>query len=46
MRDEHLAEIARAARAARASTTSTPGEFRRYGSARTLYHFNVDNAGY
>jgi methylamine---glutamate N-methyltransferase subunit B len=21
------------------------GEFRRYGSARTLYHFHVDNAG-
>ncbi|MEJ0044092.1 MAG: hypothetical protein WDM81_18610 [Rhizomicrobium sp.] len=23
----------------------TPGEFRLYGSARTLYHFHVDNAG-
>jgi hypothetical protein len=22
-----------------------PGEFRRYGSARTLYNFHVDNAG-
>jgi len=22
-----------------------PGEFRRYGSARSLYHFHVDNAG-
>jgi hypothetical protein len=21
-----------------------PSEFRRYGSARTLYHFHVDNA--
>ena len=27
------------------STTPTPGEFRRYGSARRLYNFNVDNAG-
>ena len=28
--------------------TKTPGAldgFRRYGSARTLYHFNKDNAG-
>ena len=23
----------------------SPSEFRRYGSARRLYHFNVDNAG-
>jgi hypothetical protein len=22
-----------------------PAEFRRYGSARQLYHFHVDNAG-
>ena len=22
-----------------------PAEFRRYGSARSLYHFHVDNAG-
>ncbi len=22
-----------------------PGSFRRYGSARQLYHFHVDNAG-
>ena len=45
MRDEHLAELARAARPRRASTTSTPADFRRYGSARQLYNFNVDNAG-
>ena len=36
---------ARAARARRASTTPTRGDFRRYGSARRLYNFDVDNAG-
>ena len=28
----------------RASRMSKPGEFKRYGSARKLYNFNVDNA--
>ena len=27
------------------STASTVRAFRRYGSARRLYHFHVDNAG-
>ena len=44
MRDEHVAELGelldRAGRRRRG-----PGEFRRYGSARQLYNFNVDNAG-
>jgi glutamate synthase domain-containing protein 3 len=29
----------------RAGCSETPDEFTRYGSARTLYHFHVDNAG-
>ena len=45
MRDEHRAELARAARARRGRRTATPSEFRRYGSARQLYNFHVDNAG-
>jgi hypothetical protein len=28
----------------RAGTDADPASFRRYGSARQLYHFNVDNA--
>ena len=30
---------------ARAACDAEPGEFRRYGSARRLYNFDVDNAG-
>ena len=44
MGDEHRAELARASRAGRARRLD-PGEFRRYGSARRLYNFQVDNAG-
>ena len=29
---------------ARAGIDASPGDFRRYGSARRLYHFHVDNA--
>lgn len=36
----HLAALLRAA-----GTTADPAAFRRYGSARRLYHFHVDNAG-
>lgn len=43
MEEEHLAELAELL--ARAGRTENPAEFRRYGSARTLYHFHVDNAG-
>ncbi len=35
-----LAELLR-----RAETPAAPAEFKLYGSARTLYHFHVDNAG-
>ena len=44
MRDEHVAR-SRPARARRGSRTSIPVEFRRYGSARQLYNFTIDNAG-
>ncbi|MDQ1047493.1 glutamate synthase [Streptomyces sp. V4I2] len=41
MRDEHLAELAELLKAA--ERDEDPADFRRYGSARTLYHFKVDN---
>ena len=44
MRDEHRAALSgRLERAGFAGVD--PSEFRRYGSARRLYHFHVDNAG-
>ena len=42
MRAEHRAELAELLAAA--GLDHDPAEFRRYGSARRLYHFNVDNA--
>ncbi len=45
MRDEHLRELADKLAAAGLAGEVNPSEFRRYGSARTLYHFHVDNAG-
>jgi hypothetical protein len=43
MRDEHRTELADLL--ARAGMDASPEEFRRYGSARGLYHFHVDNIG-
>ena len=43
MRDEHRAELGDLLR--RADADADPGDFRRYGSARRLYTFDVDNAG-
>ncbi len=43
MRPEHLAALG--ARLAEAGFDADPAQFRRYGSARRLYHFHVDNAG-
>ena len=44
-RRAHQASCCAAARRAPASTaTSKPAEFTRYGSARTLYNFHIDNA--
>jgi methylamine---glutamate N-methyltransferase subunit B len=42
MRAEHLAELAELLAAA--GRTEDPAAFRRYGSARTLYHFQAENA--
>lgn len=42
MRDEHLAELEKLLTAA--GLTHDPSEFTRYGSARQLYNFHVDNA--
>jgi glutamate synthase domain-containing protein 3 len=43
MRAEHVAILAGLLE--RAGIEADPGDFRRYGSARRLYNFNVDNAG-
>ncbi len=43
MDDDHLAALANLL--SRARVDADPAAFRRYGSARKLYNFNVDNAG-
>ena len=43
MRDEHTAELRELLEAA--GIDHDPTEFRRYGSARQLYNFSIDNAG-
>lgn len=43
LRDEHRADLARLLAAA--GIDADPRSFRRYGSARRLYHFHVDHAG-
>jgi glutamate synthase domain-containing protein 3 len=43
MRDEHRAELAELLE--KAGFDASPDEFRRYGSARQLYHFHIDNIG-
>jgi len=43
MADEHRSQLAELLE--RAEADFDPGEFRRYGSARQLYNFQVDNAG-
>jgi glutamate synthase domain-containing protein 3 len=43
MRDEHLTELNELL--ARAQIDADPSDFRRYGSARQLYNFKVDNLG-
>jgi glutamate synthase domain-containing protein 3 len=43
MRDEHVAQVARLLEAA--GIDADPAAFRRYGSARRLYNFEIDNAG-
>ena len=43
LRDEHVAQVRGLLEAA--GIEADAGEFRRYGSARRLYNFHVDNAG-
>lgn len=43
MRPEHLTKLAALLEAA--ESDADPASFRRYGSARKLYNFNIDNAG-
>jgi len=43
LRDEHAAQLAGLLEAA--GIEAEPADFRRYGSARQLYNFKVDNAG-
>jgi len=44
MRPEHLALLADLLARGEAMGKAQPEEFRRYGSARKLYTFNIDNA--
>jgi methylamine---glutamate N-methyltransferase subunit B len=44
MRDEHATALAELLRRAGVEDVEA-GEFRRYGSARTLYNFHPDNVG-
>jgi methylamine---glutamate N-methyltransferase subunit B len=44
MRDEHVAELTSLLERAEVEDCE-PSEFKRYGSARKLYNFDVDNAG-
>jgi glutamate synthase domain-containing protein 3 len=44
MRDEHVTELAQLLARAEVDGCS-PSQFRRYGSARRLYNFDIDNAG-
>ncbi len=44
MRAEHLEQLARLLELAEVEDVA-PAEFHRYGSARSLYHFHVDNLG-
>jgi glutamate synthase domain-containing protein 3 len=43
MRDEHVEQVG--ALLAAAGIDADPADFRRYGSARQLYNFTIDNAG-
>jgi len=42
MREEHLSDLERLLECA--ERRDNPKDFRRYGSARKLYNFNVDHA--
>ena len=44
VRPEHLEALEALLRRGEADAKARPEQFRRYGSARKLYNFNVDNA--
>ena len=44
MRDEHYQILEDLLKRGEADAKAKPEEFRRYGSARKLYNFNIDNA--
>jgi len=45
MNEQHKAELRRLLDSAGVNGSVDIGEFRRYGSARRLYHFHIDNVG-
>jgi glutamate synthase domain-containing protein 3 len=45
MKDQHKAELKRLLDSAGMNGSVDIGQFRRYGSARRLYHFHIDNVG-
>ena len=45
LRDEHREQLYAKLKLAGLAGEIDPSEFKRYGSARNLYHFHVDNAG-
>ena len=45
MSDEHRAELIELLKTSGEAHKVDVAEFRRYGSARKLYNFNIDNAG-
>jgi len=45
MKDQHKAELKRLLDSAGVNGSADIGEFHRYGSARRLYHFHIDNIG-
>ena len=45
LRDEHKKQLGKLLEEAGLKGEVDPSEFRRYGSARQLYHFHMDNIG-
>jgi hypothetical protein len=45
LEDQHRAELSRLLAAGGVNGSIDVGGFRRYGSARRLYHFHIDNIG-
>ena len=45
MKDHHKAELRRLLDAAGVNGSVDVSDFKRYGSARNLYHFHIDNVG-